>query len=100
MNFRYRPNPGFDKAFYNSPEARRKAEDGARAGAQIARQIAPVATGEYRDSITAAIELTSDGWKGHVIANAPHAMFVEFGTEDTPTFATLRRTGEVLENGR
>lgn len=93
----YKPNPDFDQAFAHSEEARAYALRKAQEAAQHAREIAPVATGEYRDSIEATVEETADGWQGQVIAGAAHSVYVEFGTEDTPTFATLRRAGETIE---
>lgn len=93
----YRPNPGFDQAFAHSDEGRAFALERAEAAAGIARDNAPVASGQYRDSIRADVEETSEGWTGRVIAEAPHSVYVEFGTEDTPTFATLRRAGETIE---
>lgn len=93
----YRPNPRFEQAFRHSDEARAYALTKAEEAARHARGIAPVASGEYRASITADVEETLDGWAGLVIAGAPHSVYVEFGTEDTPTFATLRRAGETIE---
>lgn len=93
----YKPNGDFDRAFAHSDEAREFALRKAQEGAQYARESAPVRSGAYRDSIEASVEETSEGWKGHVTAGAAHAVYVEFGTEDTPTFATLRRAGEQLE---
>jgi hypothetical protein len=93
----YRPNRRFDEAFRHSDEARDYALARARDGAEIARSLAPVASGAYRDSIEASVEKTGDGWKGIVTAGVSHAVYVEFGTEDTPVFATLRRAGEIVE---
>ena len=69
------------------------ASDGARrvceAIAEVARDVhAPVDTGEYRDSIHVA--------DGKVVADAPHAVVVEFGTNDTPAFAPLRKAAETV----
>ncbi len=93
----YKPNADFDKAFAHSEEARDYALRKAREAAQYARESAPVATGAYRDSIEAVVVEEDDGWKGKVIADVPYAVYLEFGTEDTPTFATLRRAGETIE---
>lgn len=93
----YRPNPDFDAAFAHSEEARAYAERKAAEGRDFAQSIAPVASGEYRDSIEADVVETPDGWVGRVIAGAAHSVFVEFGTEDTPIFAPLRRAGETIE---
>ena len=46
-----------------------------------AQAIAPVETGEFRDSIaTESVELVGNVVTGTVSATAPHAAFVEFGT--------------------
>lgn len=72
---------------------------GTAEGVRIAKAQAPVRTGTYRDSISGTVAKAEGGWRGYVTASVYYAIFVEFGTEDTPTFATLRRAGEVLENG-
>lgn len=56
-----------------------------------ARSLAPVRTGAYRDSIAAAVEHSSTGPTGRITASAPYAVFLEFGTNDTPTFAPITR---------
>lgn len=61
--------------------------------AEEARAIAPVATGAYRDSIHVEQEETAAG----VVADVPYAVFVEFGTSDTPAFAPLRRAAEPFQ---
>jgi topoisomerase IA-like protein len=79
--------PGLELLLQKDPQVLagtlRKAEE----VAQEARAIAPVATGRYQDSIRALIE---DG-KAIVLADVPYAVYVEYGTVDTPTFAPLRR---------
>lgn len=46
-----------------------------------ARAMAPVVSGELRGSIhTASVELVGTVVSGSVVADAPHAQFVEFGT--------------------
>lgn len=62
-------------------------DDWAEAIAGRAREIAPVATGEYRDGIRAE----RDGDDPAVVATAPHSGYVEVGTADTPAFAPLTR---------
>lgn len=58
------------------------AEDLAMEIATLAKQLAPVDTGTLRDSITAE--------PGGVFVYAPYAMFVEYGTVDTPAQPYLR----------
>lgn len=51
-----------------------------------AKASAPVDTGEYRDSIH-MVELPSGGFR--IIATAPHAIYVEFGTSKMAAYHTL-----------
>jgi hypothetical protein len=57
-----------------------------------AKALAPVRSGEYRDSIHTSLE---DG-RIVVAADVEYAVFVELGTSDTPTFAVLRRAVEAV----
>jgi hypothetical protein len=57
-----------------------------------AKSIAPVDTGTYRDSIRG----TFDGVHGQVGSDLRYAVYLEFGTSDTPIFATLRRAVEAV----
>ena len=93
----YIPNPDFPRAFAHSEEAKDYAFRKAQEGAALARERAPVATGAYRDSIEADVVEEDDGWKGRVVAGASYSVYLEFGSSDTPTFATLRRAGEAIE---
>jgi hypothetical protein len=51
-----------------------------------AKGSAPVDTGEYRDSIH-MLELPSGGFR--IQADAPHSIFVEFGTSRMSAYHTL-----------
>lgn len=77
------------------PQLRAKAEalatdvrDGARRatyratamGERTARQLAPYRSGALQDSIEGTVEHTATGARGTVVADAPHAVFVEHGT--------------------
>ena len=58
-----------------------------------AQAQAPVLTGALRESGT----FTMEGSIGHVVFGGgivDYAVYVEFGTNDTPTFAFLRRGAE------
>lgn len=68
----------------------------AKAIAQAAQGFAPVRTGAYRASISAALERGTTGAVGRVQAAAPYALFIEFGTNDTPAFRPLLRARESL----
>jgi hypothetical protein len=58
--------------------------------AQEAQRLAPVDTGEYRSSIRVVDTPTG----ARVVAEDDKATYIEFGTEDTPAFAPLRRGTE------
>jgi hypothetical protein len=66
-----------------------------------ARAIAPVEEGDYRDSI----EVVSADGEEYVVAKDWKAWWIEYGTVDTQTFATLRTAAknrglDVTEAGR
>jgi hypothetical protein len=85
----YIPNPFFEREFLTSQDAKDIVEEPGERIAERARAIAPVDKGEYRGSIKFE--------DGEVIADDDKAVFLEFGTGDTPTFAPLRRAAaEVL----
>lgn len=62
--------------------------------ADRARNLAPVDTGTYRNSIQADSGMENGKSVGQVSSDVPYAAFIEFGTSDTPTFAVLRRASE------
>lgn len=62
----------------------------AEAVAEIAKSIAPVLTGAYRDSI----HVETDGEGSKVVADTEYAVYVEVGTEDTTAFHVLTRAVE------
>jgi hypothetical protein len=55
-----------------------------------AKATAPVLTGAYRNSLEKRVV----GLDGIVFSDIEYAPYLEFGTSDTPTFATLRRASE------
>jgi pectin methylesterase-like acyl-CoA thioesterase len=55
-----------------------------------ARADAPVDEGKYRDSI----HIEKEGEGVTLVADDDKAVYIEYGTEDTPTFAVLRRAVE------
>jgi hypothetical protein len=68
-----------------------KAED----AVEIAKSIAPVVTGAYRDSIHPERGAEGPVAVAYVVASDYKAIWIEFGTEDpvpTPAFAVLRRS--------
>lgn len=81
----FQPN---EQGFRELEAAAAAAEDAwAAAIAERAREIAPVATGAYRDSI----HVEREGADVAVVAGTDHALYVELGTADTPAFAPLTR---------
>ena len=69
--------------------------DDAQVIADNGRMLAPFLTGEYRDSIHVEDFLEDGLVKSRAIAGSDHALPVELGTSDTPTFAPLRRGAEL-----
>ena len=55
-------------------------EERAERVAAAARESAPVATGEYRQSIKVVVEEHPERAAAHVTSDAPHAMLVEANT--------------------
>lgn len=55
----------------------------AQNAASIARQLAPVLTGNLRDSIAIEIPKSGNMLSVRVVASAPYAAFVELGTVNT-----------------
>jgi len=55
----------------------------------IAREIAPVRTGEYRDGIIDQYEETPTSVTGEVVATAPYSIYVEVGSRGRPGKAVL-----------
>jgi hypothetical protein len=89
---RFRMRTGFLPKLSVAPQMTAAMLAGAKFAAEEAKRIAPVLTGSYRDSIRAEVV---EG-KAKVIADDMAAGFIEFGTEDTPTFAPLRRAAEAI----
>lgn len=57
------------------------------------QSIAPVETGEWRDSTEVSVGENERGFVvGRLSSNHPAALSIEFGTSDTPKHATLRRS--------
>lgn len=91
------PNDDWPDEWAQSEDAQELAEVSADAALRHAVGIAPVDEGEYRDGLEAEVTRDEAGrWVGLVIATAAHSRFIEFGTEDTPTFAVLRRSIEAI----
>ena len=90
MTSRFAPNPNLSRELEQSADMRSAMVRAAEVAADESRRIAPVDTRQYRDSIR--VEVTPDG--ARVVADDEASVYIEFGTEDTPTFAPLRRGAE------
>ena len=65
------------------------------AAVERARGLAPVRTGQYRDSIAVTgVDVEEDGTSGGFGATAPHAFFVEVGARGNPGQHVLRRAAD------
>jgi hypothetical protein len=91
---RFVPNPLLEGELLRSEllaaEMRAKAE----IGVAVAKAVAPVGdpatdptSGRFRDSI----HVKQEGVEVQIASDDPVAAYIEFGTEDTPAHATLRR---------
>lgn len=96
-NFRYQPPPGSEfRALVRSDALQGQLEDVARGAKAHAESIAPVKSGDYRDSFR--VERTKGGgvW---LINDDPAAVAIEFGSEDTEAHYVLSRTVDWIERG-
>lgn len=84
---RFVPNPNFERKARESQEMKAAMKRALEPAVREAQRLAPVDTGEYRNSIKVVED--SDGMR--LVADDPKAVYIEFGTEDTPTFAPLRK---------
>lgn len=94
MATRFRYNPAATAALQRTAAMVETLKIRAEDAADQSRAIAPVETGEYRDSITAEAGISKGFAIGRVNAGKFTAGFLEFGTSDTPIFAPLRRGAE------
>lgn len=67
--------------------------------ADEARAVAPFDEGDYHDSIEHDVIVEEGVTKGVVYSDDYKALFIEYGTVDTPAFAPLRRGLEQLRGG-
>lgn len=78
--------PGFERILDREPGVKRLMRRRAEEAASIAKSLAPVATGDYRDSI--GVDEDIDGVK--LVATDFKAHWIEWGTVRTRAFAPLR----------
>lgn len=63
--------------------SRKCLERGAKKIQKNAKYLAPVETGQLRNSIKTKSEVTQDGVEAQVFTNCEHAIYPEFGTRST-----------------
>jgi hypothetical protein len=94
MPLKFIPNPDLQSEVEDDDGVRAAVRKKAADIASRARDIAPVRTGRYRDSIH--VEEDEDGVK--VVADVEYGGVIEFGSSDTPVFQPLRRAAESAGN--
>lgn len=89
-------NPSFFKLLETSDQLGDPLEQVTEQVAEAVRANAPEFAGHYKDGIETDRVVEGGKIAGRVIANDPTgaATVIEFGTEDTPAFAPLRRGAE------
>lgn len=99
----YRPDHAGIAAYLVSSEVRELVLARAEMGAEFARRIAPVDSGDYQESIH-----VEDGGLGGrrrdrpmalIVASAPHSAALEFGNGRVPALHTLARAADIVEAG-
>jgi HK97 gp10 family phage protein len=83
MARRFVPNPGMERALASTQDMRIYLKRVAEAGAEEAKQRAPVDSGALRDSIKGDVEMGPQGYEAKVSAGDRKAFYwgmVEFGT--------------------
>lgn len=95
---RFVPNPRFESQARQSREMREAIRRATEPALREAQRLAPVDSGEYRDSL----QIVEDADGVRLMSDDDKASFIEFGTEDTPAFAPLRKGTEAagLRTGR
>lgn len=92
-----RPNPAGIAALTRDEQMHHFMAEKAQELENEAKSIAPVSTGAFQDSLTGEVRMGDDGWEAVLTTDSPYWPYLEFGTSDTPIFATLRRALEALK---
>ncbi len=92
-------NPTVERQIALSPEVGGVLHERAVEGAAIARSLAPVDEGDYRDGIEAVSGVEGDSQVGRVNANDWKSHLIEFGTIHAPTFAILAKSLDAIGRG-
>jgi hypothetical protein len=94
MASKFVPNPLFEQELLRSTLLQDDLQKVAEDIAEKAVAAAPEDDGDYKAGIEAVSGMGEDGVQARVNANDWKSGLIEFGTEDTPTFAPLRRGAE------
>lgn len=87
----YRPDEAATQMLGRSVEMMSFVQTLATQAAAHTRELAPVLTGTYRDSIKADARILEGKATGLVFSDDFKALWIEYGTETNPTFAPLRK---------
>lgn len=85
---KFTPNPELEKLLHTHPSVSEATDAAAEAIAERARELAPVDSGAYRDSIVA--QKPSPKGVARVAATDPKAAWIEFGNSHEPARFVLR----------
>lgn len=88
------PNPACERLLAVEPEMLVAMHHKAEETAKIAKSIAPVLSGDYRDGIQADSGFEHGRATGRVNGMDFKSHWIEFGTQFQPAFAVLRRAAE------
>ena len=83
-------NPAIEAYIRTSPLLEPQLAETLRQKEALAKSIAPVNTGAFAASIKGEVLYEGGTIRGRLSADVRYAIYLEFGTSDTPTFATLR----------
>lgn len=90
------PNPAMQAELEGNPLMVEAMKSRAEQGAEAAKNLAPVETGDYRDSIQADAGIEDGAAKGRVVATDFKAGWIEFGTVQHDAHAPIRRGVESI----
>lgn len=92
MNFRY--NPLVEREIAALPTTAAEMGDRADKALEVAKVMAPVATGAYQRGLRSDSGVEDGKAKGRLVGTDWKSGLIEFGTEKTPAFATIRQAVE------
>ncbi len=101
MSVVFVPTPGLESLIEHSEGVHDATKEKAERAESVAKALAPVLTGAFRDSI----HVVENGTGYSVVADStdeqgnPDAAYIEFGTSDTPAHHTLSDALQSLGGG-